>query len=291
VAQATYSAGKGPATEFHAATKKVEPPNEAVLEPYRARWTLDTPIMREARFRTENTITQSRAVAPKFWPRTLRAMPGVPGAVERLRDKIVARQTAPGARALRDFELLLRRTSAGRASPDALTSRELSSALAQFGVSISRDDVMGAARYFATSMLRQTVGAAGPAESERIRADADSGALVLSAAHVLGVLRGDFSPPRLAAVDAAWLRIDAEGAGSVPLEVLLRAYEPRGHPAVRAGKAAVAAQAAAYRQDWESLLAGAGVVTRNDFEAYLVDVSAGFLADADFADFVAQTHP
>jgi calcyphosin len=108
-----------------------------------------------------------------------------------------------------------------------------------------------------------------------------SGDGMVSFDEFLVAVRGPLSERRLAVIDEAYDKLDRDGSGTVTLEDLRGSFNARFDEGVRTGKRTEEQALAEFIGQWDTIDKD-GVITREEFRRYYVDVSASVDSDAAF---------
>jgi Ca2+-binding EF-hand superfamily protein len=230
--------------------------NPHELAEYRARWSKETDAMREERFRTENTLTQNSGVPKEFKAKTIRNLPGVPLAVERVREKVNKR--GKGIRGLARTMRIFDNDGSGKLSRD-----EFKFGLRDYGVEMSEADIDNVIKYF-----------------DR---DGDGS---LDYNELLRGIRGVMNERRLGLVSLAFDVLDKSGDGQVTIEDLQGTYDTSMHPDVISGKITETEALQAFMEQWDTVEKD-GIVTGEEFVEYYKDVSAS-IDDDDYFELMIR---
>jgi Ca2+-binding EF-hand superfamily protein len=229
-------------------------PNE--LAEYRGRWSQEKDSMRGERFRTENTVTQNSGVPANFKARTIRNLPGVPLAVEKVREKVAKR--GKGIRGLGRTMRIFDNDGSGKLSRD-----EFKFGLRDYGVEISEADVDNVIKYF-----------------DR---DGDGS---LDYNELIRGIRGVMNERRLGLVSLAFAVLDKTDDGQVTIEDLQGVYDTSMHPDVISGKITENEALEDFMEQWDTLEKD-GIVTGEEFVEYYKDVSAS-IDDDDYFELMIR---
>jgi hypothetical protein len=210
------------------------------LATYRARWLNQQDGTFRDRFRTEQTEALSKPVGDSFKVSTVRALPGVPKSLERLRERLVERF------GLQTFWLVRRAFAAMDDNGDGvLNPEELRGGVADLGVRVSVDEFNELFR-FLDADRSETI-----SWTEFLSALTGSAVVVKGAAGAAATLGGtsreqtlaSLCPPLPAAREAylenVWrrllVRVSMTSAGSLPTDVLREQVDMGSFPDVSAG--------------------------------------------------------
>lgn len=175
----------------------------------------------------------------------------------RIRDHVLRR----GENAFRDLAADLRIQKANAVAK--LTNEELKKTLCNFGVIVSTQEVAQLQAAF-----RDEVG-------------------YILVHDFFAFLVDTLNARRKAVVDAAFDRLDAACSGSVSIEQLKGAFDPRGHPLVLRAERSEEEALAALLAHFDATRNPDGRVTRVDFERFYAAVSAS-ISDDDFFDVMMR---
>lgn len=116
--------------------------------------------------------------------------------------------------------------------------------------------------------------------------DRDSSGLV-SLTEFLAAMRGPLNERRAAVVDRAFAKLDKDGSGHVTIDDLKGVYDLKFHPGVQAGKVSEDAALGEFLGNWDVKDAD-GLVTKEEFRQYYVDVGASMDSDEYFEAMIIK---
>lgn len=257
LSKSTY--GKGKKNEFSTVFKEKPALGNNELNDYRRRWTQETPVMRQARYRTEQTIMMNRTVPSAFTTDVLSSLPGMPKVVEDVRKLILKRSGSDGVRSLTRMLRCFDDSGDGKLSKD-----EFKWGLMDYGIELEPthyDELFNAF-------------------------DRDRNGFI-DFTEFLAVIRGPMSTPRLNVVGKAFSKLDKTGDGIISVEDLLNTFDASKHPSVLSGSLSEKDVLANMTTVWEGATGNHdGQVTKSEFADYYRDMSNSMDSDDEFIQMV-----